>query len=74
MVTDPPTFFVALRVEPGPDRQARFGFRVADEVDDGHAVEQGATAPIFGNEAEYTMLDFVPLPCAGGKGETWRVR
>ena len=57
MVTDPPTFFVAFRVEPGPDRQARFGFRVADEVDD-----------LFANRKPLVVQDPFDLIHNVGKG------
>jgi NADPH:quinone reductase-like Zn-dependent oxidoreductase len=67
LITYPTAFFIALRVEAGPDRQAGLRFRVADQVHDGYPVEQGATSPIRGNEAEHTMLDLVPLARTGRK-------
>ena len=54
-------------VEPGGNCQARFGFRVPDEIDDGHPVEQGPASPIFGNEADHAMLDLIPLARAWGE-------
>ena len=69
LLADSAAFFIAFGVESGRDRQARFRFRVPDEVDDGHTVEQGPAPPILGNKAEHVMLDLVPLACA-----RWKMR
>lgn len=67
LITHPTAFLVALRVESGPDRQARFCFRIADQVHDGYSVEHGAASPVLGNEAKHTMLNLIPLARAGGE-------
>ena len=65
LIADAATFFIAFGVEASRDRQARFRFRVPDEVDDGHTVEPRPAPPILGNEAEHAMLNFIPFARAG---------
>src|SRR5713101_953253 len=67
LIADLAAFFIAFVVESGRDSQAGFRFRVPDEVDDGHTVEQWPATPILGNEAEHAVLDLIPLACARRK-------
>ena len=67
LIADLAAFFIAFVVESGRDSQAGFRFRVPDEVDDGHTVEQWPATPILGNEAEHAVLDLIPLARARRK-------
>ena len=67
LIPNATAFGIAFRVEASRDLEAGFRFCVADQVDHRHPVEQRATAPILGNEAEHAMLDLIPLARAGGK-------
>ena len=67
LITDAVTFFIPFGVEAGRDGEAGFRFCVADQVDDGHTIEQRATSPVLGNETEHAMLDLIPLARARRK-------
>ncbi len=53
--------FVPVGVQGCLDDQAGLCGRAGDQLDNGLMAQQGASAPILGNEAEESMLDLVPL-------------
>jgi hypothetical protein len=52
---------VALDVERAFDLQAGLGGRRGNQLDHGHAIDEGAPAPGLRDVAEQAMLDLIPL-------------
>src|SRR4029077_3846591 len=52
---------VALDVERAFDLQAGLGGRRGNQLDHGHAIDEGAPAPCLRDVAEQAMLDLIPL-------------
>ena len=57
-------FRIGVGVEFAQDFQAGLGRRRGDEVDDDLVADQGAGAPVHGDEREQAVLDLVPLACS----------
>ena len=60
-VTDDHAFGVGVRIDFRADRQSASCLGVGDELDDDLMADQGATAPVHGDEGEQAVLDLVPL-------------
>src|ERR1700756_3118101 len=58
-------FAVAARVERAFDLETGPGRRRPDQLDDGKAIGERATAPVLRDMAEQPVFDLVPLRCAG---------
>src|SRR3954451_1673704 len=59
--------WVGTRIELRVDRQAGGGANVPNELHDRLMIDQWSAAPVFGDVAKESVLDFVPLGSAGRK-------
>jgi hypothetical protein len=60
---------VRMGIQASSDMQTSLGSCVADELDDGLVIDQGAGAPVLSDMAEEAVLDLVPL--AGARRKMW---
>jgi hypothetical protein len=60
-IADFDTLFVGDGVERAFDLQAGLGGRRGNQLDHGHAIDDGAPAPDLRDVAEQAMLDLIPL-------------
>ena len=59
---------VLASVEFAAHREAGFGGRGRDQIDDHAIADQGLGTPVLADEGEEAVLDFVPLAGAGRQG------
>ena len=62
-IADLLALLIGMGVERAGNLEAGRGGGCCDQFDDGHAIEERASAPVLGDVAEQPVLDLVPL-CA----------